>query len=92
MQTQPKVVESNGGVLEHAVGFIQSNARDAAAGSEKLVRRYPFASVGVALGGGIALGFAAHWLLAPKRPRSLLERVGVAAVVATAARGLTKLF
>lgn len=97
MQSQPQLVETpaaphNGAALHHAMDTLQSGATRAVAGTENLVRRYPLASIGVAVGAGIAVGVAAHHLLMPRRQRSVLERLGLVAVVASAARGLGKLF
>ena len=58
-----------------AVFSMQSGATQAVAGTEKVVRRYPLASLDIALGAGIAIGAAAHHLLMPKRQRSVLERL-----------------
>lgn len=66
-------VERNGAVLQHALKSLQTGAVEAAAGTQRVVRQHPFASLAVALGAGIAVGAAAYWLLAPKP--SLRQRV-----------------
>ena len=80
MQSQEHVqnlpaASRNGSAVHAAVESLQSTASDAVAGTEHMVRRHPFASVAVALGAGLALGAGAYWLLAPKRPASVLHRL-----------------
>ena len=83
----PKASEHNGALLQ-TVDLLQNGATR----TEKLVRRYPLTTIGLALGAGVAVGVAAHHLLTPKPKRSMLERLGVIAIATAAARGFTRLF
>lgn len=52
-----------------ALDAAQAGATWASTKTERLVRQYPLASVGVAFGGGAALGILAYRLFAPRRSR-----------------------
>jgi hypothetical protein len=82
-------VENDGVAMEHAIDWVQATARSAASRTEKAARRYPLASVGIALGAGLAVGFAARHLIAVQmRPKTLLERTGVPRLLKAALRRL----
>jgi len=49
-----------------ALEVVQDSALRVASSTGNTVRKYPLASVGIAFGGGLALGALAYRLLAPK--------------------------
>lgn len=59
----------------------------------QVVRRYPLSTLGLAAGTGLVAGLAVHRVLSARQvPASFLERLGLATIVAAAARGLTRSF
>lgn len=48
--------------VTHAASSLQARANGAAHGTQRLVREYPLASIGVVLGGGVVIGALAHRL------------------------------
>lgn len=66
---------TNGAGLHHAIDVVKSGAGKVATGTENIVRRFPLASAGVALGTGVAIGALAYHLLSPSAPRTLRERL-----------------
>jgi hypothetical protein len=75
-----------------ALDLAQDQVVRAATGTGKAVRKYPMAAAGIALGAGVAIGALGYRLLAPKRPKTLFERLASASLLVTAARGINKLF
>jgi ElaB/YqjD/DUF883 family membrane-anchored ribosome-binding protein len=57
-----------------------------ATSTEKMIRKYPLASVGAVLGGGIVLGILAHKLFAPEP--TVPERLGLNGLFNRARSGL----
>jgi ElaB/YqjD/DUF883 family membrane-anchored ribosome-binding protein len=67
-------IEEGRAVLQHAaqvgekaLDAVQDGAVQAASRTEKLVRKYPLASLGVAFGGGAAIGVLVYGLFAGRR-------------------------
>ena len=75
-----------------AIEVVQASAVKVASGAEKVVRHYPLASVGVALGSGIAVGALSYRMLATRRPPTMLERLGLATLGKTFMRGFSPFF
>jgi ElaB/YqjD/DUF883 family membrane-anchored ribosome-binding protein len=78
MSKHPDVVPGNGvshplqyaaEVGTKALDAAQAGATWATTRTEKIVRQYPLASVGIAFGGGAALGFLAYRFLVPRHTR-----------------------
>lgn len=78
MTKHPAVVPENGvphpiqlaaDVGTKALEAAQDAATRAVTSTERLVRQYPLASVGVAFGGGAVLGILAYRLLVPRSVR-----------------------
>lgn len=84
--------EYTGARILEAVEAVQSTAGHASTRAKHAVRQYPLMAVGLALGTGLALGIAGTKVLGPRRPPSLWERVGLAALMATAVSGVRRLF
>lgn len=50
-----------------AIEVVQNGATKAAGATERVVRKYPMTAIGVAFGGGLAIGWLGYRLTAPKR-------------------------
>ena len=64
-----------------ALDLAQDGVARAATGTGKAVRKYPLAAAGIALGAGVAIGALGYRMLAPKRPKTLFERLAQASLL-----------
>jgi len=95
MEKHPHVAPpaDHGGPLLHAAQKAQTSALAAVDSTGRAVRKYPWPAIGIAIGTGAIVGFAASSLMnRARQPPSLLTRLGLATIVQTASRRLSKLF
>ncbi len=79
-------------VGQKVMDVVQDGAIYAGEKTEKAVKKYPLAAVGISLGTGIALGAIGYKMFAPKPRIRFIEKLGLTALGATAARAVSKYF
>jgi|CXWL01.1.fsa_nt_gi hypothetical protein len=77
---------------QKVLDVVQDGATRAGATTEKAVRKYPLAAVGVSLGTGVALGAIGYRLMNPKPRFAFIEKLGLTALGATVARAISRFF
>lgn len=79
-------------VGQKVIDVVQDGALYAGEKTEKVVKKYPLAAVGISLGTGVALGALGYKMFAPKPGFRFAEKLGLTALGATAARVVSKYF